>query len=91
MLIRRLLLAFAQKFGILLRDQRTGKVLGRVLIIPFKGKLWVIGLTAAVRPEFLTQTRVTYWRQELGFSTLPEPDFPSEWQEGRTPPQQGNR
>jgi hypothetical protein len=76
-IFRALLLKFAHTFGILLKDQRTGEALGRVLVIPFRGKLWIIGLSASVRPEFLPQIRTTYWKQDLGFSTHPDPDFPS--------------
>ena len=76
-IIRIILLRCAHTFGVRLKDQRTGESLGRVLIIPFRGKLWIIGLTASVRPEFLPQRRTTYWKQDLGFSTHPDPDFPS--------------
>jgi hypothetical protein len=74
---RVLILKFAHTFGARLKDQRTGEALGRVLVIPFRGKLWIIGLTASVRPEFLPQIRTTYWKQDLGFATHPDPDFPS--------------
>jgi hypothetical protein len=73
---RVLILKFAHTFGILLKDQRTGEPLGRVLVIPFRGKLWIVGLSTSVRPEFLPQIRTTYWKQDLGFSTHPDPDFP---------------
>jgi len=76
-IFRGLLLKLAHTFGILLKDQRTGEPLGRVLVVPFRGKLWIIGLSASVRPEFLPQIRTTYWKQDLGFSTHPDPDFPS--------------
>lgn len=81
---RILLLKFAHTFGILLKDQRTGEALGRVLVIPFRGKLWIIGLSASVRPEFLPQIRTTYWKQGLGFTTYPDPDFPSVQPTGST-------
>ena len=74
---RTLILKFAHTFGVRLTDQRTGEPLGRVLVIPFRGRLWIIGLSASVRPEFLPQARATYWKQDLGFSTHPDPDFPS--------------
>lgn len=74
---RVLLLKFAHTFGVRLKDQRTGEPLGRVLVVPFRGKLWIIGLSVSVKPEFLPQIRTTYWKQDLGFSTHPEPDFPS--------------
>jgi hypothetical protein len=68
---------FARKFGTKLVDFRTGEPIGRVLILPWKGKLAIFGLTKAVRPEFLAQTRVTYAKQDLGFQIVPEPDYPN--------------
>jgi hypothetical protein len=67
----------ARKFGTKLVDSRTGEPIGRVLILPWKGKLAIFGLTKAVRPEFLAQTRVTYAKQDLGFQIVPEPDYPN--------------
>jgi hypothetical protein len=83
-IVRVLILKFAHAFGARLKDQRTGEALGRVLVIPFRGKLWIIGLTASVRPEFLPQIRTTYWKQDLGFATHPDPDFPSVSRAGLT-------
>ena len=68
---------FARNFGARLADSRTGEPIGRVLILPWKGKLAIFGLTKAVRPEFLAQTRVTYAKQDLGFQIVPEPDYPN--------------
>jgi hypothetical protein len=54
-------------------------MLGRVIIFPWKGKIHVIGLDANVRPVFLTQSRLTYWKQEMGFALHAAPDFPREF------------
>ena len=63
--------------GINLVDQRTGKVIARVAVIRWKGRLRLIGLEgAALRPHFLPQEKLTYWAQDLGFSTHAPPDFP---------------
>jgi hypothetical protein len=63
--------------GVTLVDQRTGKVIGRVVVIRWKGGLRLIGLEgAAVRPHFLLQQSERYWAQDLGFSSHPAPDFP---------------
>jgi hypothetical protein len=83
-IFRVFLLKFAHTFGVRLKDQRTGERLGRVLILPFRGKLWIVGLSASVKPEFLPQVRTTYWKQDLGFSTHPDPDFPSVPRTGST-------
>lgn len=71
-------LALVQRFGSPVYDTRTGRLLGRALFVPFRGKLHVIGLEANVRPVFAPQARLTYWKQELVFTTHPPPDFPHE-------------
>jgi hypothetical protein len=76
MLIRSLGLSIARSIGAQIKDFESGKSLGRAIIIPWRGKIHVIGLQAAVRPMFLPQKRITYWKQELGFTTHPPPDFP---------------
>ena len=63
--------------GVKVVDQRSGAVLGRVVVRPWKGGLRLIGLDGvALRPHFLPQDREVYWAQDLGFSTHPPPDFP---------------
>ena len=65
--------------GAKVTDQRTGLPAGKALFIPWRGKLLVIGLeNARVSPAFLPQPHLTYWHQDLGFSSHPEPDFPHE-------------
>src|SRR5271157_6319434 len=68
---------FARNFGTRLADSRTGESIGRVLIVPWKGKLAIFGLTKAVRPEFVPQPRVTYVKQDLAFHIVTEPDYPN--------------
>ena len=67
----------AQTIGTRITDYRSGQALGRVLIIPWRGKIHVIGLHAAVRPMFQPQKRLTYWKQEIVFTEHPKPDFPA--------------
>jgi hypothetical protein len=57
-------------------DAETGAPLGRAFLFTWRGRVKVIGLDTAVRPVFLPQTRLTYWKQDLGFSAHPPPDFP---------------
>ena len=76
--LRPALLALARLLGTRVVDARTGRELGRALIISFRGRVHVIGLDAIVVPTFLPQTRLTYWKQELGFTAHPPPDFPHE-------------
>ncbi len=76
--LRAVFLSFARLVGSRVVDERTGRVLGRALLVPFRGKIHVIGLPTPVVPVFSPQTRLTYWKQELGFTTHPPPDFPHE-------------
>ena len=76
--LRAVVLRVARLLGSRVIDARTGQVLGRALLIPFRGRVHVIGLDATVVPEFVPQQRLTYWKQELRFTTHPPPDFPHE-------------
>lgn len=78
MWIRGVGLWIAQRFGSKVIDLATGQHLGRALFIPWRGKIHVIGLDTAVRAVFLPQQRLTYWKQEIGFTTHPPPDYPNE-------------
>jgi hypothetical protein len=78
-LIRSIGMKLVHRFGTRLQDAETGEVLGRVLIVPWRGRIQVIGLEElTVRPTFRTQQRLTYWKQDLGFTKVPLPDFPNE-------------
>jgi hypothetical protein len=74
-LIRSAVLMIAHTFGTRIRDLQSGRLLGKALIIPWRGKIHVIGLEAAVRPMFQPQKRLTYWKQEIVFTIHPPPDF----------------
>jgi hypothetical protein len=74
--IRALVLRIAHTFGTRITDFRSGKSLGRALIISWRGKIHVIGLMGAVRPMFQPQKRLTYWKQEIVFTEHSPPDFP---------------
>jgi len=64
-------------FGVKLVDQRTGGIIGKIVVLRWKGKLRILGLDGvAVRPHFLPQATEVYWAQDLGFSTHPPPDYP---------------
>ena len=73
--IRAIGLGIVRKIGWRITDYRTGKVLGRAIIIPWRGRIHVIGLESAVIPTFMPQQRLTYWKQELGFTVHDPPDF----------------
>ena len=78
LLLRAVVVHTARWVGSPIVDQHTGAVLGRALVVSFRGKVHVIGLEAAVRPVFLPQQRLTYWKQVMGFTAHPPPDFPHE-------------
>lgn len=86
MFIRRIGLTIARTFGSRIVDFRSGRQLGRALLLVWRGKIHVIGLKVSVRPVFLPQTRLTYWKQELGFTVHPSPDFPREESPSADPP-----
>ena len=86
-MIRKFILALGLKIahtaGTPIKDFRTGRSLGRVLLLPWRGRIHVIGLDVAVhhvavRPMFQPQKRLTYWKQEIVFTEHPPPDFPRE-------------
>ncbi len=76
--LRAIGLFFVRIIGTRLVDFQTGRNLGKALIIPWRGKVHVIGLKQAVRAVFLPQKRLTYWKQEIGFTTQSPPDFSNE-------------
>ena len=78
LVLRAFVVSAARVLGSPVVDQRTGRVLGRAMIVTFRGRVHLIGLDAAVRPVFLPQKRLTYWKQEMGFMTHPAPDFAHE-------------
>ena len=53
--LRAVVLRVARLLGSPVVDLRTGQVLGRALLVPFRGRIHVVGLDAAVRPVFAPQ------------------------------------
>ncbi|MGB8167935.1 MAG: hypothetical protein WCF18_10620 [Chthoniobacteraceae bacterium] len=76
-IVRDLGLAIFRACGSTIIDAETGAKLGRAFLFPWRGSVIIIGLDTPVRPIFRPQTRLTYWKQELGFTAHPPPDFPS--------------
>ncbi len=76
MLLRSVGLSVAKIFASDLHDYRNGERIGRALLIPWRGQIHAIGLDVAVRVCWVPQKRLTYWKQEIGFTTHPPPDFP---------------
>lgn len=77
-LIRAAGLFITRLLGTRVTDFQTGHPLGKALIIPWRGKIHVIGLEKDVRAIFQPQKRLTYWKQEIVFTTHPSVNFPKE-------------
>lgn len=75
MAIRGAGLALARVLASDLYDQVSGERIGRALLVPWRGKIHVIGLTTAVGVKWIPQKRLTYWKQEIGFTKHPPPDY----------------
>jgi len=59
-----------------IRDCDTGRTIGRGLLVAFGRRIFLIGYSGRpLLPKFLSQKRLTIWRQEIGFTTYPTPDF----------------
>ncbi len=84
-LVRRVVITLARRVGSKITDAETGRVLGRAFLFPWRGKIAVIGLDAEVKPVFLPQKRLTFWKQDLGFTVQQPPDFPHEASPQRPP------
>ncbi len=63
-----------------LTDERTGRKMARALVVAWRGRIYLLGLEGddQVRPVFLPQEGMPFWRRAIGFSTYPAPDFPRE-------------
>jgi hypothetical protein len=64
-----------------IRDVQTGECIGRALLVPWRGRILMLGrgvAGASLLPKFYPQRRLTFWKVELGFSQHPAPDFPHE-------------
>ena len=83
--IRRIVIGLARRVGSKVTDAETGRVLGRAFLFPWKGRIAVIGLDAEVKPVFVAQKRLTFWKQDIGFTVQPPPDFPHEASPQRPP------
>ena len=83
--VRQVVITLARSLGSKITDAETGKVLGRAFLFPWRGKIAVIGLEAEVKPVFLPQKRLTFWKQDLGFTVQQPPDFPHEASPQRPP------
>jgi hypothetical protein len=75
--LKKILLWIASRLGGEVVDVRTGKSLGKALCLSGPWGIRMIGLPHAVRMVFLPEDTTRYTNHRLGFSTHPEPDYPS--------------
>jgi hypothetical protein len=76
-LIRNLSLKIIDLFASEINDCMTGRRLGRGLVIGWGGRIQVVNYHGRpLVPMFLHQSRMTFWRQQVGFTSHPDPDFP---------------
>jgi hypothetical protein len=61
-----------------IHDAETGKIIGHALLLPWRGRILVLGTGLVLVPKFCPQPRLTYWKRELGFTLHPAPDFSHE-------------
>lgn len=74
--LRNVFVALLQALGSPIRDERTGEVLGRGLVLVWRGRVHLFGLNGGVLPLPIPQPRITYWHQSIGFTRPTVPDFP---------------
>jgi N-acetylglucosaminyldiphosphoundecaprenol N-acetyl-beta-D-mannosaminyltransferase len=76
--LRNLFLQLLDHVASEIHDIESGRFLGRALLLGWGGEYRVIGHEGLppLIPKFLPQKRLTYWKQSIGFSTTPRPDFP---------------
>jgi len=77
-IVRSIGVSLARMFGTKIVDAESGRTLGKAFAISWRGKIHLIGLETAVRPIFLPQKRITYWKQEIGFTTHARPNYPNQ-------------
>lgn len=66
---RRLVMGVFRLLGSEVCDARSGEVLGKALLLPWKGKVLVLGAESRLWiPIPLPQKELNYWKQEIGFT-----------------------
>ena len=79
--LRPLVLGIINLLGSDIRDVDSGDRIGRALLIPWRGRILMLGGGVAGQilvPKFCAQRRLTFWKVELGFTRHSAPDYPHE-------------
>lgn len=80
-LLRPFLIGIINFLGSDIRDVETGECIGRALLIPWRGRILILGGEVAgfaLVPKFRSQSQLTFWKCELGFTRHAPPDYPHE-------------
>jgi len=79
LMVRNTFMKVVDLFASEIRDYVTGESLGRGLILGWGRRANLIGHSGLppLIPRFLPQGRLTYWKQPIGFTTHPRPDYQS--------------
>jgi hypothetical protein len=68
--LRRLFYGFLRLVGSEIRDERTGRSLGRAVLLPWRGKIYVLGAHCELWvPVPRPQNTMCFWKQAVGFTT----------------------
>ncbi len=62
-------------FGDRIVDCRTGRALGKALLIPWRGQILVLAAESPLIPLPIGRKRMRYWKQGIGFTVHEPPDF----------------
>lgn len=73
--LHRIVKGLVNRFGSTLSDSRTGKPLGKGLVVGMGRQARIIGAPENLIPIPLPQTRTTFWNQRIGFTVHEEPRF----------------
>ena len=74
-------MGFINLFASDIRDVETGESIGRALLIPWRGRILILGKGVAgyaLLPRFCPQERLNFWKCELGFTRQQIPNYPRE-------------
>lgn len=76
--VRALCAWLVRNFGQKIIDQRTGDTLGKAFLFCWKGRIHLLGYDGKtpLRPVFIKDSQIRYWRQSIGFESHETPDFP---------------
>jgi len=74
--LRKICMGMVRLGGATIHDVHDGEVLGKAFIIPWAGRVHLIGYEGVpLRMVCIPQQRIRYWRITIGFAKAEVPDF----------------